>query len=167
MVLAPHIESGAEISDDGQYRYNLWRSWDVGKPDCLFIMLNPSTADAEQDDPTIRRCIDYAKRWGYGGLQVGNLFALRATHPKDLRNHLSPTGGQKNDDVLKEMHNAAHFTVAAWGTQGAYMGQGDHVKSLLRPMKGKIYHLGLTVAGFPRHPLYLRKDAEPTLWINR
>ena len=79
--LLPYVPAGAVFSDDMVYRYRLWRTWDPDLPTCLFIMLNPSTADHEQNDPTIRRCLDFAKQWGYGQLLVGNLFALRATDP--------------------------------------------------------------------------------------
>ena len=97
------MTSGATFSDDGVYRYRLWREWDADLPSCLFIMLNPSTADATQDDPTIRRCIDYARRWGFGRLEVGNLFALRSTDPKALYAADDPVGPD-NDDALMEMH---------------------------------------------------------------
>ena len=158
------ILSGAEISDDHTYRYRLWRKWDDTKPTCLFVMLNPSTADAQQDDPTIRRCIDYAARWGYGQLLVGNLFALRSTHPGLLYQHTEPTG-YGNDAALSAMHSDSDLTVAAWGTHGGLIGRGEHVKSLLnRAGLPLVHHLGLTKGGFPKHPLYLRKDLEPVVW---
>lgn len=78
------MDKGAIISGCGKYRYSLWRTWDKKLPKVMFIMLNPSTADAYEDDPTIRRCINFAKSWGYGGIVVGNLFAYRATNPKKL-----------------------------------------------------------------------------------
>ena len=92
--LLPYVPAGAVFSDDMVYRYRLWRTWDPDLPTvaCL-LCCNPSTADHEQNDPTIRRCLDFAKQWGYGQLLVGNLFALRATDPQKLRQHPEPTGG--------------------------------------------------------------------------
>ena len=119
--LLPYVPAGAVFSDDMVYRYRLWRTWDPELPTCLFLMLNPSTADHEQNDPTIRRCLDFAKQWGYGQLLVGNLFALRSTNPQNLRHHPEPTGGPDNDDALLAMHEEANLTVAAWGVHGAHL----------------------------------------------
>ena len=120
-ALLPYSPAGAVFSDDMVYRYRLWRTWDPELPAVCFIMCNPSTADHEQDDPTIRRCLDFAKQWGYGRLLVGNLFALRATDPQKLRQHPEPTGGPDNDDTIMAMHEEANFTVAAWGVHGAHL----------------------------------------------
>ncbi|SFI15082.1 DUF1643 domain-containing protein [Albimonas pacifica] len=147
--------SGAVISDCGLYRYRLWRRWGAG-PTCVFIMLNPSTADAKQDDPTIRRCIGFAKREGCGGLVVANLFAYRATSPKDMKAASDPVG-PKNDEHLRWCADLATGPViAGWGTHGSFMGRAAVVRRML---SGRISHLGLTAAGEPRHPLYLKGDA--------
>ena len=124
----------------------------------LFIMLNPSTADAELDDPTIRRCVGFAQRWGFQGLAVGNLFALRATDPQQLRRVADPIGPE-NDQHLIWMSDDADVTIAAWGTPGAFRNRDQHVLGFL---KGAVEHLGLTKQGHPRHPLYLRNDAART-----
>ena len=164
-TMLPYSPTGAVLSDDGQYRYRLWRTWDPELPTCLFIMLNPSTADERQDDPTIRRCLGFAKQWGYGRLLVGNLFALRATGPQKLRQHPEPTGGSENDDTIMAMHEEANFTVAAWGVHGAHLRRTKPLKAMLSNMPWRsVYHLGLTKSGHPRHPLYLRKDVQPELW---
>lgn len=147
---------GAEVSADGVYRYKLWRIWDTGRPLALFVMLNPSTADANQDDPTIRRCIGFAKSWGYGGILVGNLFAIRATDPKDMRCAADPIG-PRNDEALGELHGQAGITIAAWGVHGIYCRRATEV---VRWWPGRVYCLGSTKDGHPKHPLYLPKDAE-------
>jgi hypothetical protein len=94
------VERAAAFSRDGRYRYALWREWDAAKPCVLFIGLNPSSADDRRDDPTIRRCTGFARRWGFGRLAVGNLFALRTPHPSQLRRVPSPVG-PRNDRWLQ------------------------------------------------------------------
>lgn len=152
--------SGANLSDDGQYRYRLWRTWDASKPTLAFIMLNPSTADASDDDPTVRRCLGYAKDWGYGTLVVGNLFALRSTDPSNLKDHPDPVG-PGNDDHLHRICEDADRVVVAWGTKGALHDRERAVAGLL---DADLYALDTTKDGHPNHPLYQPKDAEPTLW---
>ena len=144
---------GADLSADRCYRYKLWRIWDDENPPALFIMLNPSTADANRDDPTIRRCIRYAQEWGYGGLLVGNLFAYRSAYPSTLRQVLDPAG-PRNGRALAELQERAAITVAAWGGLGDLLGRAREVCGLLGPM----HCLGVTLGGHPKHPLYLRKD---------
>lgn len=121
---------GALISDDGVYRYRLHRTWDSAKPTVAFLMLNPSTADATEDDPTIRRCIGFAKEWGYGTLIVGNLFALRSTDPERLTEHPEPVGPE-NDAHLMSICGAADQTIAAWGTRGSFGSRGYEVVEML------------------------------------
>ena len=144
----------AVLSPCGRYRYSLQRRWLTGEGTVLFIMLNPSTADAETDDPTIRRCIGFAQRWGFRELVVGNLFAYRATNPQELTQVDDPIGAE-NDYHLTEMSGSAVATIAAWGERGALRGRDTDV---LRILTGSIEHLGLTKQGHPRHPLYLRSD---------
>ena len=142
----------AEFSDCRIYRYALWRVWDQSKPRCLFIGLNPSTADETTDDPTIRRCIGFAREWGFGGLIMGNLFAVRATDPREMLRHPSPVGPD-NDMWLKKLKAQAERTIAAWGTRGRYLGRGPEVRTML----GQMMCLKLTKKGHPQHPLYLPK----------
>lgn len=143
----------ARLSECGRYRYELWRRWEDG-PHVLFVMLNPSTADATNDDPTIRKCIGYAKRWGFGALCVANLFAFRATDPKDMKRAADPVG-RDNDATLKRLANDAGLIVAAWGAHGSHLGRDKAVLKMLPTIKA----LHVTKDGSPGHPLYLRGDA--------
>lgn len=152
------MERDAVISADFLYRYRLTRSWGPGKQ-VVFIMLNPSTATAEVDDPTIRRCVGFAKAWGFESLAVVNLFARRATDPGVLYEVEDPVGPE-NDQHLLEVCSKADLVVAAWGVHGAFRRRGDRVRDLLKLTT--VHHLGLTKDGHPRHPLYLPKTLTPT-----
>jgi len=151
--------SRAVFSPDRVYRYDLTRHWGP-KPYCVtWIMLNPSTADENTDDPTIRRCIAYSKAWGYDGLAVVNLFALRATHPRVMIKHLAPEGPD-NNLVIKARAESSPVVVAAWGLHGAHRGRARDVLALLDGVQ--LHCLGLTANGQPRHPLFVRGD-EPLI----
>lgn len=153
----------AVISDCGQYRYKLTREWGSG-PTCVFIMLNPSTADASEDDPTIRRCISFARREGCGGLTVMNLFAYRATSPDDMMRAVDPVGPQ-NDEYLRSVLVANYSPIiAGWGAHGKFMSRDKAVSALLGD---KLECLGTTKTGQPRHPLYIRSDAPRLPWLSR
>lgn len=154
-------ERWADISQDGLYRYSLGRRWDDTLPECVFIMLNPSTADAAQDDPTIRRCMRFARDFGCGSLLVGNLYAFRATDPRDLFGSTEPTGGAKNDAVLADLMGRGEYVIAAWGNHGK-SARVTEVASLLGAMRLKA--LGTTKSGAPRHPLYVPASATPVEW---
>lgn len=145
----------AVLSACGAYRYSLTREWDDALELLTFVMLNPSTADASNDDPTIRRCRGFAVRLGYGAIKVVNLFALRATDPTELRTAVDPVGPE-NDDYLRGalMDAAGHGVpiIAAWGALGA----PERVAWLLGLIgSSSLRCLGYTRAGAPRHPLYL------------
>ena len=118
-------------------------------------MLNPSTADANIDDPTIRRCMGYAMRWGYYGIIVVNLFALRATDPNDLCASDDPIGPE-NYHYIFQASREASLTIAAWGIRGKYLKQDEKVLAQLT----NCHYLALTKNGSPRHPLYLRKELQ-------
>src|SRR5258708_7167168 len=119
------------LSECRKYRYVLWREWEVRNPRyAMFVGLNPSTADEVEDDPTIRRCMDYAERWGYGALCMVNLFSLRARDPDVMKAHTSPIGAE-NDRWLVEMAKDAAVVVAAWGVDGVHLGRDKVVKRLL------------------------------------
>ena len=154
------VAKHAALSDDGLYRYALHRWW--GDGDRLrFVMLNPSTADAEVDDPTIRRCIGFARTLGYDGIGVFNLYAFRATKPADLWKADEPTGGDRNDDLLREVLRQAKAqpVIAAWGANA----KADRVDEFMSwSGSDRVLALGVTKHGAPRHPLYLRADAAPT-----
>ena len=150
-------DNGAHISSDGQYRYGLWRSWGDG-PRLPFVMLNPSTADASLDDPTIRRCIGFAKRDGYGGLIVVNLYAYRATDPKALL-ACADAVGPSNDDYLRGTINGSRKRdvplIAAWGVNA----KPERVRAVLGLIGGARWLcLGKTKHGHPKHPLYIKGD---------
>ena len=149
---------GAQFSADGVYRYFLHRRWlsmGVDHGVVCFVMLNPSTADAEIDDPTVRRCVGFARRWGFSTLWVVNLFAARATDPRALPFLLDPVG-PLNDEYLRRSTALAQLTVAAWGNAGALRDRGQAVKPLIGPARC----FGLTKLGQPRHPLYVRYYVE-------
>jgi hypothetical protein len=139
------------------WRYALWRAWDPDRPTVAFVGLNPSTADETLDDPTIRRCIGFAKSWGYGGLYMLNLFAFRATDPADMKAAADPVGPY-NDEALSYRQSRCQLTVAAWGVHGGFKGRADHVLSHVL-VSDAVYCLGKTKDGFPKHPLYLPKTA--------
>jgi hypothetical protein len=152
------MQADALISLCRQYRFALWHRWESG-PQVLFIMLNPSTADGLADDPTIRRCIRFARSWGFGTLAVGNLFAYRTTSPGELRASPDPVGSE-NDRWLAILQKESSLTIAAWGNHGRLLGRSRAVSSKLPGL----HILGLTVLGEPRHPLYVRSDVRPRPW---
>ena len=166
--------SAAEISLCGRYRFVLWRSWsNVGVPQKAvnFVMLNPSTADSTIDDPTIRRCIGYAKAWGYGGLIVTNLYPLRSTDPRALKTSEQPegplVGGHlldrpflENDMHIKGSARHAKLVVCGWGNHGRGKA-ASRTLAMIRDV-GKTPHcLGITSLNEPSHPLYLKGDLTP------
>lgn len=161
------VFGSAEFSPCMKYRYELTRSWDAKKPAAAFIMLNPSTADAADDDPTIRRCIGFANRWGYGELWVYNVFALRSTDPSALLESDDPYG-PRNADFLAKARNAARV-VCAWGSfdaKGVYAARGRVV--VVEVLEGvPLWCLGTTLDGSPRHPLYVKGDTQPVAYQPR
>lgn len=147
----------AEISACGQYRYlltRMWGGWRNGRRTVCFIGLNPSTADAEIDDPTVRRLIGFAKLWDFDGLQLVNLFALRSTDPKQLRQRLRPVGPD-NDEWIIRAATSSELTVVCWGADKAAERRSQDVYRLLRDNGIPHRCFGTTKAGFPKHPLYL------------
>ena len=146
-------------SEDKQYRY-LWAAKvSDNTKRCMFLMLNPSIADENRSDPTVTRCMNFARDWGYGSLYVTNLFALRSTDPKMLKFHDDPIG-KLNDDTIVEAARDSDIVVCAWGNHGKYL---DRSESVVHAMKkegfsGKLHCLGLTKLNQPKHPLYLSKS---------
>jgi hypothetical protein len=126
----------------------------------MVVGLNPSTADEVRNDPTVARCVNYARRWGLGGLIMMNAFAVRGTNPRVLREVPDPVGPD-NDFWLSRMAREASLIVAAWGNHGLWLERQTKVLSLI---DREVYCLGVTKQGAPRHPLYLRKDAEPRIF---
>lgn len=153
--------SSAVLSGCGTYRYRLGRTWDPALPGACFVMLNPSTADARVDDPTIRRCVGFARNMGAGWLTVVNLFALRSTDPRALASHTDPIGPE-NDAHIVDAAGRATVVIAAWGADRFAPARAEAVRHLLAPRA--LHALGVTKDGAPRHPLYLRGDAELAPW---
>jgi len=162
------MDRSADLSDCGAYRYSLSRKWggDAYRP-IVFVMLNPSTADASVDDPTIRRCMSFAQRESRTGILVVNLFAFRATSPTDMMESRDPIGAD-NDLVLSNAFFQAALTdapvVAAWGAHGSYRARDREVYELALARAIKLQCFGRTKSGAPRHPLYLKSDTPLVEW---
>jgi hypothetical protein len=144
----------ALISDDGKYRYWLSRTWGSDGKVVAIIGLNPSTADAKQNDPTVLKCIRLAKGWGATKLVMVNLFAYRSSSPRDLWRVANPVGAE-NDAWIMRAVKKADIVVAAWGNNGSYLGRADEIA---RRFHGRLQALHLTKQGNPGHPLYIRAD---------
>ncbi|WP_019025685.1 DUF1643 domain-containing protein [Colwellia piezophila] len=155
------MKTDAKLSECRKYRYALWRIWDETKPCVTIIGLNPSTADEVENDPTITRCINFAKSWGYGGVCMANLFAFRSTLPPDMKASSDPIG-KENDDWLLKLANDSALVVAAWGNDGAYLGRSEQVKNLIPDL----HFLKMNKSGEPAHPLYLKGDLKPLALIS-
>jgi len=187
-----YTDKGAIISACGTYRYLLWREWrnhpapahwdmwtdengspvvdgagaQLGEPlSCVFVMLNPSTADGNEDDPTIRRCVSFAQRMGFDRLDVVNLFAFRATKPADLFDAALQLDivGHENQRHVDQSLEKAGMIVCAWGAHGGFIGQDKTMLGWLEKenyREAPVVALGLTKDGHPKHPLYLRADSE-------
>lgn len=152
------------FSEGRKYRYTLYRKWEKGEGTIMFIGLNPSTADETEDDPTIRRCVSYAKTWGYQSLCMTNLFGFRATKPNVMMKEAFPIG-RMNDAFLTLVAEEAALIVAAWGNKGSYMNRDVEVMRLFQG-KHSLYVLRLTKNGHPAHPLYLPKTLPAVIWKN-
>lgn len=193
-VTSGYYRAGATISPCGKYRYRLWREWrlgnspqwdmwtnDDGSPvvdgagaqlgeprSCVFVMLNPSTADASEDDPTIRRCVGFAKAWGYDRMEVVNLFAYRATDPRELLalSYKDEPWGEHNEHHIESALDEAGIVICAWGAHGGHLGQDEEVLGWIAEHHRNLrpHALRLTKGGHPSHPLYLPGDLKPFAW---
>jgi hypothetical protein len=160
------LPGSAIFSECGRYRYLLTRRLGerAGLHDekrATFIMLNPSTADATHNDPTIRKCIGFAQRWQCDTLQVLNLFAVRATHPHEMKRAPDPIGPDNLHWFAQALSSnttnaAGHVIICAWGVHGAFLGQDQVVLGWLKDLGVNTFTLGFTKEGHPRHPLYVR-----------
>lgn len=151
----------AIFSEDRIYRYTLYRGWENGKT-LAIIGLNPSTADEIQDDPTIRRCIRYAKDWGFGALYMLNLFAFRATLPSVMKSSNEPIGIDNDYWIRIVCGEMSDMTLIAWGNHGSYLSRDKQVLSIV----SNPYCLGVTKTGQPKHPLYLPSALKPKHFEN-
>lgn len=167
MITRTHTKGDAPsialYSDCEKYRYSLTRIWDETGKRVNFVMLNPSTATEVQNDPTVERCERRARALGYGSFAVTNIFAWRDTDPRAMRAALDPVGPD-NDTAILECAQWADHVIAAWGTHGAYLNRGDCVAHMLRAAHRPLFHLGLSKAGHPKHPLYLAYTQQPKRW---
>ncbi len=153
-----YIDQGATFAGAAdEYRLQLWRTWSGGGRRALWIMLNPSTADARVLDPTIRRCVAFSRAWQCDGLDVVNLFAFRSTDPTALYQVADPVG-PGNDRIILAAAREAAIVVAAWGIHGALLGRGGAVLEQLAGAGVRAHCLGVNADGSPRHPLYLSKS---------
>ncbi|WP_298676952.1 DUF1643 domain-containing protein [uncultured Lentibacter sp.] len=168
MITRSHIKGDAPsiavYSDCERYRYLLTRIWEPEGRRALFIMLNPSTATEVQNDPTVERCERRARALGFGGFRVANIFAWRDTDPKNMRAADAPVGAQ-NDAQIVESCDWADQIIAAWGAHGDHLGRGAAMETILRKTGRPVFHLGLTKAGHPKHPLYISYAQQPQRWF--
>ena len=174
------MRRSAIISEDQRYRYSLTREWSDA-PYCIFAMLNPSTADADKDDHTLRRVIRFAQAWGYGGVIVVNLFAVRSSDPKTIRTEDDPVGPENRDywkqalETTCERGNdpaTAHLyvptMVCAWGNDGGYRQQDRTALDWVKAWgNANTVALGKTAKGFPKHPRPVKKDTKPKKYTGR
>jgi len=133
-------------------------------PTVNFLMLNPSTADAFQLDPTNRRCVGFAQAWGFGSMVTTNIFAFRSTNPAGLRT-TNDAVGSENDEAILTAATSADLVIAAWGTHGELQGRGEAVRTMLCEAGVELHALKLTKAGHPGHPLYVAADTQPMRWV--
>jgi hypothetical protein len=155
----PGMFRSALFSDDRIYRYTLTRVWRDDWPRVAFLLLNPSTADEKRDDPTIRRCIAFAKAWGMGGLEILNLFAYRSTDPSRLSKVPDPIG-PLNLEYLAAVTASVPLTVCGWGRKAPF-DVDLKVLAMLRRLGRPLFALKLNADNSPTHPLYLRGDLRP------
>lgn len=157
-----YYEREASLSPCGGYRWTLTHNWDPGmrRPWVGWIMLNPSTADADTDDPTIRRVVGFSRAWGFGGMTVRNLFTFRATDPAALRSCPDPVGAG-TDRLIRTLPEVCPLVVCAWGAGGGYLGRDRRVMEILRSAGANVVCLGTTKDGHPRHPLYVPANVQP------
>jgi hypothetical protein len=171
------VETGAVFSECGQYRYRLWRYWNRASPPLVMVMLNPSTATAETNDPTVERCQRRAKRLGFGGLEVVNIFAYRSTDPKGMKAVVDPVGPDNDQAILEVCQKAMGLpgdamappgmVIVAWGQHGNHRGRGKQVIKMLRSHKIVINFLTLTKDNQPGHPLYVDYSVTPKhYWVD-
>ncbi|MET3576097.1 DUF1643 domain-containing protein [Bhargavaea ullalensis] len=142
-----------------RHRYRLNVIWDVLKPSCLFIMINPSTADAMEPDPTLNRCVGFAERHGFGSLEVVNLYSYRTKDVKELWNS-GELHCPENDLRVKEAIRTADQVIVAWGNEGANNGKYRLALDWIREAGKTPYCFGKTASGMPKHPLFLPRDTE-------
>lgn len=166
VLLDDILIDGAIFSEDRVYRYLLRRRIGVQRTTCLFIMLNPSTADEKRNDPTVSRCIGFAKHWGFGRLEVCNIFAYRATDPKELYSYYDGKLiiGPDNDMHIRHAVDRADRVVCAWGNHGVLFDRGIFIREAIMLQDKFPLAFKITNKGQPIHPLYQKRDAPLITW---
>lgn len=150
-----YLECDAVISECGKYRYLLRRTWEHNKPRALFVMLNPSTADASIDDATIRSCIRLSKGLGYGSFEVVNVFGWRATKPNELLTVSDPCG-PRNEDHVRGALARCDIPICAWGAWLHAEAASAYIRNAIRASRPASFCFGKTASGAPKHPLYIK-----------
>jgi hypothetical protein len=170
MSLFPELDNyrGAVFSDDRVYRYLLWRRWytfrQMRTPSPVgFLMLNPSTANETENDPTVERCEVRAREWGFNGVMVANIFAFRSTDPRIMKQFAGDPIGPANDQHILEMASKCFPVICAWGRHGEHMGRGTAVLKMLKAHGVLPWALGMNQDGSPEHPLYIGYRVRPKL----
>ena len=156
-IMPKYTANGAVFSPDRTYRYTLWRVWGEG-PFMHFILLNPSTANENNNDPTVERCERRARRWGFGGMNLTNIFAYRSTSPWTLYKIKDPVGPE-NDKYILQAVKVSNRTICGWGGHGKHLDRHNKVKELVKA--SVVYALRINKSGIPSHPLYLNYNLEP------
>ena len=157
------VKSEAVYSNCENYRYTLTREWDAEKQKVLFIMLNPSTADETKNDATVERCERRARNLNFGSVRICNIFAWRETNPFKLKQKTKPIG-KDNNKIIQDSTIWANDIICAWGTHGSHLERDEEIKKLLSSNGCKLYHLGLTKNGHPKHPLYVPYSQDIIRW---
>lgn len=152
------MNGGAIFDRTRRYRYKLWRTWDENLPLMAFLMLNPSKADHVKNDQTIRTCISIARRFGFGSIEVVNLFAFCATYPDQLRAAKNPVGKENDVYIIDALHRSTQMLLA-WGNHGRLKSRSREVLDMVSEAEGELVCLGKTKSGEPRHPLYVSAAA--------
>lgn len=158
-----NIGNGATFSSCAKYRYSLWRTFCFGPRRCVFIMLNPSTADHLTNDRSVAKCEKYARKWGYDSMAVLNLFAWRATDPRKMKKVALPVGPENDAQILEACKDAA-LVVAAWSNHGRHLNRSLCVRTLLRRAGIKLHALHVNITSEPAHPLYLPYSLKPKVF---
>lgn len=165
-LFGEEIHKTAVISADGLYRYKLSRTWDYEGPRAVWVLLNPSTADATKEDATTRRLLGFSRQFGMGGYDLVNLFAFRATRPVDMEAAADPIGPENDERILATVADArVKRVIVAWGALGNYRNRDLAVLKMLRKLGATAEALHVTQDGMPGHPLYLPGDASPQPYV--
>jgi len=160
----------AVFSPCRKWRYHLQQVWDDKTPNLIWLMLNPSTADETKNDPTVERCEQRARMWGFGGVEVYNIFAFRATDPSDMKAQDDPIGPDNDDWIIKFAKKSQQTkAIVGWGEHGKHRGRGEAVMSLIKAHDGYVQALKVNASGHPKHPLYIgyKQETSPFIWTTQ